>query len=660
MAYDSYTLESITIPAGTLTLTVGFDSSLPALTVPSHNVLNVSPIVERLDVQTNVIDLETLTLECAEDYSTYATGFWFNAIENYPDLDVRLTAVVQSSGVDYCVFSGSMLRTETRWEERYVSGTTFIRSVQMKFASNLVMLKNVSIGDLMTEALTHATEITIDVDAAAGSDDFKCVTLRELFASAISLAFDQTYSLETIVLDNPDILLGKTEAATYPDDGTNPMDGYIILQVDSGGWLDYGFGSSIDDYSFYKYSNAFELVTDISRSFGYVPKCFYGNVDGSYTSAGTAYRLKLATRGRASQQITMSGSLRRSRMVSGLEHDNVAIYVSTPVESRLDWRCTGFSFESGWSMGYNNPVNVSESLNIPFSFYVGVGAGLDADTQYGTYYLLHPYCLYYIYDSGSVLGTHFQDAALYHHVDDSWYSYTHADYTYSDNATYNDSTNFLALALCVYMYYRFKPSRKSYDRDYDSINTVLASDGVNIISDGGFESLASWEIPVWEAVQLGGSTVQLDDSDPHTGTYALALTGDTTMDYAGVDQIVSGDSGNTYVLTFWAKAASGTPELKTLWGILDKATTAVTTSWAEYTEEFTGFSGTFRIKTHTSGVKILIDDVSLQLKSGSVIPKVGVLDTIEINNGVETVEYYASEVEQDVMNNSTRVVWTEV
>jgi hypothetical protein len=124
--------------------------------------------------------------------------------------------------------------------------------------------------------------------------------------------------------------------------------------------------------------------------------------------------------------------------------------------------------------------------------------------------------------------------------------------------------------------------------------------------------------------------------------------------------MVSGDSGNTYTLSLWAKAASGTPTIKVMWGLNEKASFNLTTSWAEYTAEFTGTAATFRIHTHTGGVEVWVDDVELRLKAGAVIPKVTLLDVIEINDGIAATDYYATEVEQDVMNNQTRVVWTEV
>ena len=671
MAYDSYTLETITVPAGTLTLTLEVDDSLPALTKPSHTITDISPFIERVDVESNRVELESVTLKCAEDYSTHATGFWFNAVENYPGLPIRLKVVITSSAVDYCLFYGYLIREETYWGEPYVSGTTYVRDVSMKFVSGLSGLKDIDIDDLLDEAVTHGSDIESDTTGEGTPDDtFTFVSLRAIFASAMKLLFGGSYSIESVVVDNPDILFhpdlsyGVTEI-TYPDDGVNPMDCLVMLRIRGGSpgsytysW--YGLGDVADSTSFHSLGNAYELIRSVSQAFGYMPRYFYGNVDGSYTATGKDHRLRLVTRGRSSQQVTSPGSIIRSKLYSGGSAVADIKVVSPGDHEQLDsyYREGEFFYlQDQRSVGILTG-GMDVDVEIPCVFYVGYGDGIEVEGSYSLFAELHAHCLYTENDSEA---RRMQDAGYYDYATSAWLKwYPHSDYFITEHATYNDNANYLSMALCKYWINRATISARKYDRLYSSLNTTLVNDGVNIVTNGSFEYAVGGFPSDWTANALGGSTVAWETSDSHTGDYCVSLTGASTMDYAAVERMVSGDSGNTYTLSLWAKAASGTPTIKVLWGANEKASFNLTTSWAEYTAEFTGTAATFRIYTHTSGVEVWVDDVELRLKAGAVIPKVTLLDVIEINDGIAATDYYATEVEQDVMNNQTRVVWTEV
>jgi hypothetical protein len=400
VAYDSYTLTTATIPAGTLTLTIGFDSSLPALTIPARTVTNIGKIAERIDVQANVFDLEALTLTCAEDYSTYADGFWFNAIEGYPDLDVQLTAVVTTGSTSFCVFNGVLVRPETQWPELYLTSSTAIREVTLKFVSNLLRLRDVTIDELITESLTHS----ITRECAFGlssSQTHQLVRLRDMFSSAIHLAFGSTYTADSVLLDEPDILVSGYMGYTggipmsamdlggdYPDVGFNPMEQYVILTVEDIGSLPYGLGDPEASLSFYSlYTDALDFISGISKLFQYTPRYYFGDTDGTYSVSGADHRIRLATRGRSSRSMSSDGSVIRSKMISGIEFENVKNSVHTAGEPLLDWYFDGYGTvnirkgdvsEQGISL-------IRPEITVPFCFYVGKGDNLDGDAPGGVF-----------------------------------------------------------------------------------------------------------------------------------------------------------------------------------------------------------------------------------------------------------------------------------
>lgn len=74
-------------PAGTMKISLIVDPSLPELTIPSTNrVLNISPKKEYIDRQQGVMTIENVELVMAENYTTYASGFWYYLLNNFPIL----------------------------------------------------------------------------------------------------------------------------------------------------------------------------------------------------------------------------------------------------------------------------------------------------------------------------------------------------------------------------------------------------------------------------------------------------------------------------------------------------------------------------------------------------------------------------------------------
>jgi hypothetical protein len=675
VAYDSYTLTTATIPAGTLTLTIGFDSSLPALTIPARTVMDIGKIAERIDVEANVFDLEAVTLTCMEDYSTYADGFWFNAIEAYPDLDVQLTAVVTAGSTSFCVFNGILVRPETQWPELYLTSTTAIREVTLKFVSNLLRLRDVTIEDLITESLTHS----ITRECAMGlssAESFKLVRLRDIFASAVHLAFGSTYADDSVLLDDPDILvsgyMGYTGSipmtamdigGVYPDVGFNPMEQYVILEMETAVptvFIPWGLGNPDADLSFYSlYESALDLITGISKLFQYTPRYYFGDTDGTYSVANANHRIRLATRGRSSRSMASDGSAIRSKMISGIEFENVKNSVHTAGEPLLDW------YFNGWGTVNVRKGDVSEQgislirpeIIVPFCFYVGVGDNLDGSQHGGVFASLYQYLLYFPYDDTYALS--YTDAGYYKHTTAAWVAFDHAQFLYGTVGEDNDNVNFLGLAVCEYLKYRFTPNRKKFDRTYSSIQTTSLEDGINIVLNGGFEKPTFPVISDWGDASIGTGSMAADAAEFDTGYYSVALTGVDVDNYGGISQNIIGNSANTYVITLRAKlVGAGSPTLRINWNGTDVATFTPTGAWGTFTGECVGYSGVFAIENLTA-TQINIDNVQLRLKAGSTVPMISILDTTLINNGVEETLYYASEIERDIMQNTTRVVWTE-
>src|SRR3990170_4130472 len=84
-----YTLQTSVLPVGTVIIKLY--SALNGLTIPTFASLSVpDDIVERCDLIPGEIELQEMTFEFVEDYSTYTEGFWYKVLQSYEEIQIGI------------------------------------------------------------------------------------------------------------------------------------------------------------------------------------------------------------------------------------------------------------------------------------------------------------------------------------------------------------------------------------------------------------------------------------------------------------------------------------------------------------------------------------------------------------------------------------------
>lgn len=307
----SYALADIdNQPAGTMKMTLIVDPSLPELTVPDTcKVLHIGTLTELIDIEPGVVDVQNLEIELAEDYSTYAMGFWYKVIQGYPTVPVQFKFILEEDGVDTFYFWGKVYREEVEWSEHYINtvGTEVIRTVTLRLVSLVHALKDAAIDGAITEMLTHdvAAQWT-PPGGLIGPYTSTVITLENVLASIASVAFDQSFSTAAIQVRSSDFVFqfsGESDLA--------PKDAYIVTKSfyalsafslnNELGYIN-GESSQTDNPHLWatQFSNCYDLLAAIAANFGWVVRYYYGLTDGTYdaaTPSNNLHRLEFLTRG---------------------------------------------------------------------------------------------------------------------------------------------------------------------------------------------------------------------------------------------------------------------------------------------------------------------------------------------------------------------------
>jgi hypothetical protein len=135
--------------------------------------------------------------------------------------------------------------------------------------------------------------------------------------------------------------------------------------------------------------------------------------------------------------------------------------------------------------------------------------------------------------------------------------------------------------------------------------------------NGGFETAGGGGADIfanWTETTAGTSTVNDDTIDFHSGAHSCRFDVDASNSSVDVRQTVLTVKKN-YRLTLWAKASDIT-NAPTLQNASTTSTTTIatlTTSWAQYTQEFTANTTSMRIQrgANCQSISVYIDDIEL-------------------------------------------------
>jgi len=376
-----------------------------------------------------------------QGFQIYATrpgqpsGFWYNLIQNNPDLPVEIMFTVMEGTDETFLFRGKLYRQNIKWNEVYLdklSGTPtrWERGVKFQLVSSLQVLEEVTIDALLTECKLHAV--------TGGSTGYDFVKMQDVVASMIKLAFAIAFDSSTCVNNSYDIqpVLEIVDPPTlaWTDCG---------IAVRSTGGADVGFfdKTSTNVAGWYnKYATAYDLLKSFCFQFAVVPRYQFGTLDGLIdpTPSNNTHRLIFNSRGQSGAMVTMSNSVPASVLVS-----------DTPRRA--------------------SSYRITDSRNGDLTYYILNGVlvkgeappaqfDIDGTVDFQVHYTLDEW-------QWSLAAS----ATSYGHLVTmiQWKNYQDPLVGYYENDVTND--NCLAKALVQYLNKRFGPGRTQYTRAYNSI-----------------------------------------------------------------------------------------------------------------------------------------------------------------------------------------------
>lgn len=416
----------------------------PSFAVPSSvNILSISPTVERVDLSAGSVDLDSMEVSIAEDFTDYTAGFWYNLIEGYPEYSIQIMFILTENSVDTYYYRGTLFRENVVWEEKYINSGDFIRSVKMQFVSPMLGLKSVSTTALVEYiTVTNAAEMLVEGVSDALNVQSNYVTIANVMKSMIELAAGVEYDEGQFISVQGDILLNAT---LFGGDYNPFFDGYIAAQVyEEGSYVNTGFFRTSNFDPFFpmawikRYENCYQLFNDICASLGVIPHYYYGDVNGIYNGDATdKHTVVVSPRSnRASTKITNTKII-SSSMVSNSTIKDVNVLVKD-VDATNYWALNGI-IQTG-----EVPQNSNFDIEITQIF--------SASTAYAQQQICFSY-----YGLTRRFGEA-DNTKYYNHNTSSWVT---------EAVT---SANDLVRVLTSYLFYRFTKGRREYTREYGSLS----------------------------------------------------------------------------------------------------------------------------------------------------------------------------------------------
>ena len=168
------------------------------------------------------------------------------------------------------------------------------------------------------------------------------------------------------------------------------------------------------------------------------------------------------------------------------------------------------------------------------------------------------------------------------------------------------------------------------------LRSLAGTTGPNLVLNSGFENgFTNWFTQVSSTSPTAGS-ISLETTDAQAGAQAAKIIVTTPGPNAYSIQIVSDNfsvtNGMVYKLKFWAKAASNAQSLRAVaqgTAYYAQQDQALTTTWTQYTFNFTPSENSVSIKFHFPNAgTFLIDNLSVALSST-------VLDPVLVDNALQ-------------------------
>jgi len=253
MARTFLTFDAITLPTGTLTVRLDYADTITLTNPGSIGPFEIGEFAERVEIKSGTIEMPSVQLTVAENYSTHAEGFWFKLFTQSVDLELpTLRFYLNEGSGDTFLFWGVVDLTTVQTDEMYISGSTYKRPVvRFTIISNLKLLEAIDAAAYIAAVATHAVDENLLAQVsdlgytvtggAAGTYGYR-VAVRDT-------NYEFVWCDELVITDGPTTL----DASHYIDlswTGIGGAANYAIYRTQGGpdqGFITAGAGNSFHD-----------------------------------------------------------------------------------------------------------------------------------------------------------------------------------------------------------------------------------------------------------------------------------------------------------------------------------------------------------------------------------------------------------------------------
>ena len=484
--YTQNTLAVISnLASGSLKCYLYIDDAIsPSLTVPTRvNITNISPVKEMVDLKACEVDLDSVTLEIVDDYSTYTQGFWWKLIEDNPTKDIQIMLILTENAVDTYLFRGFIFRENVNWSEPYISGSTYVRSVSIQLVSPMLNLKNISLNAFTFYLADTHPEMLIEGHDDSFDDSFDYVTIANIFNVMVELAFGASGDGYQLEVRGADLMFWDGNTSAY----VNPFTLYLMVQTHVTP-VGQAFFATTDAVAWNgRYNNCFEIMTAICMSLGVVPRYYFGDANGVYQgSASDKHTIEILCRGDKTSTVITNTQIIESGAISHSpqKYLNINVKDLASVSTQQYWAFNG-TLNSG-----------APPQNIEFDLTINQEFSSDTATSRGQ--------IYYKYVPGGG-GNHFAACIkmeYYNHTTNGWVV-----------VNFGALVNGILEALTKYLYYRFSSGRREYNRSYSTITWgksgyTSSHQHLRILARHEIDSVAHYAVDIEKDVMSNRSKIK--------------------------------------------------------------------------------------------------------------------------------------------------------
>lgn len=430
-----YLLQRTVLTSGVMSAYLYSDTA--DLIVPTFNSLIIKgKKTERLDVLPGEIEMAELNLSVVEDYLNYVEGFWYNVLHvGKPQIKILLD---EGNG-NTLYFWGTIQDKTVNFSETCLIAGYERRSGSLRCVTMLDSFKEIT-----SQALMNYCEANILLTGPGTYSDWKFVKLREMLAAILKVGnFNAAFDAADVVLPTPgecdmSAFINNYPSGTFTYTWSELYIPFSALTIRRGAVAEFTES----------FSDAFEILKEVCKAFGFVPNFYYNLTDSKW-------KLALSTRGStySGSPVTMPVSSRSDNLVN-VDQTVTAVLVTNgnkfaDAGTNTAWVKKGIFHVATYFQGYWNYAPIPPMFSPEISL----------DLMFGIMSVFSP--------AGAF------DFLLFGYDGVDFKKITKITvYRYDISST--EDVISLEHALCLLLYYRFNRSRKGFEREYPSMSATLS------------------------------------------------------------------------------------------------------------------------------------------------------------------------------------------